>query len=79
MPMEEDYEFAFINEPYDKVATTGQWQIWLQTMSEELEDLHKMWALEHLRLIPWNQQRFLKNAMEMRDNIEVARDTPPEI
>ena len=41
MPMDEDYEFALTNEPYDEATTTGQRQIWLQMMSEELEDLHK--------------------------------------
>ena len=53
---------------------------WLQLMLGDLEELHEMWELqEHLRLPPWHQQWFLKNAMELWDGIELARDTPPEI
>ena len=74
-----DYEFPLTNEPYNRATATGQQQTWLQIMLKELEDLHKTWLQEHLRLIPWNQQRLLKNAMELRDQLKLTRDTPPEL
>ena len=74
-----DYEFALTNKPYEEATAIGQQQTWLQLMLKELEDLHRIWLQEHLRLIPWTQQRLLKNAMELRDQLKLARDTPPKL
>ena len=58
------------------------WQLQvLQQMSQELEELHKMWELQkHLRLPPEDQQKLLRIVMELREEVEVTiEDTPPEL